>query len=654
MKRLSVISLIFSLLFILSCEDKKDTTPPEVTITSPSSGSTVNEVVNVTCMATDNKEVLKVELWVDGVNTGLTDETEPYSFQWNTTQYKDGDHTLIVRGYDTSDNEGDSSPLTVKVDNTVSVPNPVNITEVSYTLTEMTVKWLESTDTDFRKYSLLYSQSESGTKETIETYSDKTTISYTTTTFDPTHENWYWVEVADTFGYSIIGNGQTNTIDSPPTATEIDSITFDGSTLYVYWTPNKDADFKSLTVFESDNEDMSNSSVLFSSQDQSLYRADSYNHPISTIRYYQIEVEDVWGLKTKSKVVVGSSYITFVKTFGAGPDANYGYSVVETDDGYVFTGQLDENLLVAIQTDANGKKKNETSLNDSEGKSRGNFISKVSSDGGFIVVGSVGRYLWLVKLGNNTSLNWNKVFKVSSDGYDQGRSVKETADGGFIIVGHHKIYSKEEEVWLIKTDSKGDSLWTKTYGHVKEDYGYSIDITSDGGYIIVGNTYSDNDDHVYMIKTDSKGDTLWTKIHSEGVNSIGRSIKETSDGGFIIAGYSDGKSLLLKTDSNGKKEWSKTFGYSSFGYDVDITSDGGYVAVGYNNNKENLYLINFDSNGETVWTKYYGRRNTRTIGHSVKQTKDNGFIITGWTNVSGSMLMILMKTDPEGNTKNIW
>ena len=118
MKRLL---LIFSLLFFFSCEDKKDTTPPETTITSPSSGSTVNEMVTVSCMSTDNKEVSKVELWVDGQSTGLIDETEPYSFQWNTTTYKDGDHTLIVRGYDTSDNEGDSPPITVKVDNTISV-----------------------------------------------------------------------------------------------------------------------------------------------------------------------------------------------------------------------------------------------------------------------------------------------------------------------------------------------------------------------------------------------------------------------------------------------------------------------------------------------------------------------------------------------------
>ncbi|SVB55759.1 uncharacterized protein METZ01_LOCUS208613, partial [marine metagenome] len=151
-------------------------------------------------MSTDNKGVEKVELWIDAVNTGLTDDSEPYSFIWNTTTYPDGNHTLIVRSYDTNGNEGDSAPISVKVDNTLSLPKPVNVSDITYTLSEMTVKWTESTDSDFSQYKLLYSQSESGTKQTIVTYSDKSNTSYTTRTFDPTHENWYWIEVTDTFG----------------------------------------------------------------------------------------------------------------------------------------------------------------------------------------------------------------------------------------------------------------------------------------------------------------------------------------------------------------------------------------------------------------------------------------------------------------------
>ena len=333
---------ILPLLFILSCEDKKDTTPPEVTITSPTNGSKVNEVVTVSCMSTDNKEVSKVELWVDGVNTGLTDETEPYSFQWNTTTYKDGDHTLIVRGYDTSDNEGDSPPITVKVDNTISVPkgvsiqsaefsnggftikwskstdgdfksyklehsvepqmndyeeifstedvnatntrmentspltyhyfrvtvtdtflyktkgtiftskldpipDSVDVKSVTYDIEKMTVVWDESKEGDFGSYKLLYSKSKGGEKDTVETYTDKSTTSYSTTTFDPLIENWYWVIVSDTLGQSKIGNGKTNTIDTPPSSINIKSVTYDLEKMIVEWDGSSDWDFKEFS-----------------------------------------------------------------------------------------------------------------------------------------------------------------------------------------------------------------------------------------------------------------------------------------------------------------------------------------------------------------------------------------------------------------------
>ena len=343
MKRLWVILFV---ILIFSCEDKKDTTPPEVTITSPTNGSKVNEVVTVSCMSTDNKEVSKVELWVDGVNTGLADETEPYSFQWNTTTYKDGDHTLIVRGYDTSDNEGDSPPITVKVDNTISVPtgvsvksvnfsngefsidwskstdgdfksytlehsiesqmndyedifttedvnvtntrmenvspltyhyfrvtvtdtflyqtkgsiystsldpipDSVDVKSVTYDLEKMTVEWEESKESDFGSYKLLYSKTESGDRDTVETYTDKNTTSYSTTTYDPTIENWYWVIVSDTLGQSKIGNGKTNTIDTPPSSINIKSVTYDLEKMIVEWDGSSDWDFKEFKLLYS-------------------------------------------------------------------------------------------------------------------------------------------------------------------------------------------------------------------------------------------------------------------------------------------------------------------------------------------------------------------------------------------------------------------
>ena len=92
--------ILWLLLIFLACEDpnKPDTTPPTVTITYPPNGSTVSEVLGITCISTDNEGIEKVELWVDGASTGLTDNNKPYSFLWNTTTYENNStHTITVR-----------------------------------------------------------------------------------------------------------------------------------------------------------------------------------------------------------------------------------------------------------------------------------------------------------------------------------------------------------------------------------------------------------------------------------------------------------------------------------------------------------------------------------------------------------------------------
>ena len=120
MKRLYPL-LFISVLIYWGCEEEQpeevDTTPPTVTITSPQDGSTVSVIVSISCISSDNEGVDKVELWVNGVTTGVTDNTEPYSFDWNTTTLEDGNYTIIIRSYDTSENTTDSEPITLTVDN---------------------------------------------------------------------------------------------------------------------------------------------------------------------------------------------------------------------------------------------------------------------------------------------------------------------------------------------------------------------------------------------------------------------------------------------------------------------------------------------------------------------------------------------------------
>ena len=118
-----IVPLLVGVLLFSNCEEptEPDTTTPTVTITSPQSGSTVSVIVSITCMSSDNEGVEKVELWVNGVPIGLTDNTEPYSFEWNTITYDDGSYTIIVRSYDTSGNTTDSNPITLIVYKTVEL-----------------------------------------------------------------------------------------------------------------------------------------------------------------------------------------------------------------------------------------------------------------------------------------------------------------------------------------------------------------------------------------------------------------------------------------------------------------------------------------------------------------------------------------------------
>jgi hypothetical protein len=187
-----------------------------------------------------------------------------------------------------------------------------------------------------------------------------------------------------------------------------------------------------------------------------------------------------------------------------------------------------------------------------------------------------------------------------------------TNDGGYIISGSTESFGTGTvDIYLIKTDSVGDTLWTKTYGGDSSDYGSSIEQTNDGGYIIAGstNSFGAGLNDVYLIKTDANGDTLWTKTFGGNDHDGGSSVCQTSDGGYIILGSTfsfgagEGDVYLIKTDANGDTIWTKTFGGNNpdAGCSVEQTNDGGYIAAGYTYSfglgGSDVYLIKTDANG---------------------------------------------------------
>ena len=270
-----------------------------------------------------------------------------------------------------------------------------------------------------------------------------------------------------------------------------------------------------------------------------------------------------------------------------------------------------------------------------------------TSDGGYIVTGdtysSGNTDIFLLKTDANGNEQWIKTF--GGDENDQGLSVQQTFDGGYIIAGNTSSSGEGfEDVYLIKTNSLGDTLWTKTFGGTDDDFGRSVQQTPDSGYIVVGWTKSFGEglEDVYLIKTNSFGDSIWTKFYGGTDNDLGRSVDQTLNGGFIIVGetesYGAGRAdvYIIETDENGETIWTKTYGgeENDVGYSVQLTYDGGYIIAGntysFDEFISEILLLKINNNGKTIWSKRYGD-NYYNNGYSVQQTPDGGYIITGST-----------------------
>ena len=177
------------------------------------------------------------------------------------------------------------------------VPTKINVISISYTLEEMTVMWEESTDSDFKNYRLLYSQNESGSRDTVKTITDQSITSYVLTDFDPTHENWFWIIVTDTLDQSTIGNGLSNLIDVNPTQIDITSVTYDLYQMVVQWNQSSDDDFISYELLYSETE-YGSQTTLTTITDKVVTSYILTDFDPTRENWFWIKTTDYWSLTT--------------------------------------------------------------------------------------------------------------------------------------------------------------------------------------------------------------------------------------------------------------------------------------------------------------------------------------------------------------------
>ena len=239
-----------------------------------------------------------------------------------------------------------------------------------------------------------------------------------------------------------------------------------------------------------------------------------------------------------------------------------------------------------------------------------------------------------------------------------------TADEGFVLTGYVVQKDSGYDVLLAKVDAHGDIVWHQIYGGSGCDMGFRMNATSDGGYIIVGttNSFGNGDKDVYVIKTDAFGDTVFTRTYDNSPMDQGSSIFESAEGGYIIgavtsSGGSDGKDIcILKTDSRGYLKERKVLNHPGDQgiYDFkdkwdnslpnltgEISPDGdGFIMVTCTHSSPdcdwNIWILKFDSNADTVWTKHLGGLyNENAPFLSIRNCSDHGYIVTASTRSFG-------------------
>ncbi|MFX0182019.1 MAG: hypothetical protein ACFE95_02960 [Candidatus Hodarchaeota archaeon] len=291
-----------------------------------------------------------------------------------------------------------------------------------------------------------------------------------------------------------------------------------------------------------------------------------------------------------------------------------------------------------VKTDENGV----VEWNHTYGGSGGDLVCVLiqTMDGGFALA-SMG--MWLVKTDDKGVMQWNRSYAAGT-GPDVAYALIQTTDGGFALAGYTRPRdARFDDMWLIKTDANGVAEWNQTYGgtgsfETTHDGAKALIQTTDGGFILAGYANTGND--MWLVKTDTKGKAQWNETYGRGV---AKALIQTVDGDIVIAGTTGSNTIssydmwLVKTDMNGVIQWNQTYGGTGTedAYSFIQTADGGFALIGstksYGAGRSDMWLVKTDVNGVAEWNQTYGGTED-DWGTDLLQTTDGDFVLAGLTN----------------------
>lgn len=372
-----------------------------------------------------------------------------------------------------------------------------------------------------------------------------------------------------------------------------------------------------------------------------------------------------------------SAPTTFIKTYGITSSVDdYSHYAQQTSDGGIIsvgcTGSADWDASIT-KYDSLGN----VTWSKKWGGSGNDLLYKVvqTTDGGYAGAGytyssGAGDAL-IVKYDSSGNFQWAKTWGGAN--VEEGYNIAQTSDGSLVVTGitAGSFGSSTADAFLIKLTSAGALSWQKQWGLTGgtvsgHDDGESLAVTSDDGFIVVGETGSIADFDVNLTKFDSSGNISWAKLYRTATSQTGFNVIQTSDGGYAITGStawlgdSTSNAAVIKVNSTGSTvTWSKSWGgaQNDMGYELVQTSDGGYAVTGrtssYGAGGVDSFLLKLGSNGAQSWAKTWGGTSD-DYGYGLSRNSSDNLFVAGYTNGYGvgSYDSVLLKYDSGGNITN--